>query len=194
MKRRELKRLRREQDEQPLRDALGLYRQLGIGQQVPGVTGASWLEDDEALCVDTIYEIGRFRSADVTYTKPGYFAFGSPAFVLGAALVNVAARSAAKSAAQRAAAAQWRFYGRHSCLLTTRRVLFNLDGRWEGDRISEVRDIQPHLAQHALDVFYGQEPIRLVGPAAPWQAVAMLYLKYGNAGLHHPGLQPLAQA
>jgi hypothetical protein len=192
-KRREVRRQQQQQATQPFQDALALYRWLGQGQPLSGPVVPGFDEGEELL-VNTIYQVGRFRSANVTYQTPGYVAFGSPMFVAGAAIGNLLASSATRRRAEREAAPQWRFYGPHACLLTTRRVSFHLEGRWEGARLSRVRDIQPYPAFQTLDMFYGNEPIRLVGPAAPWQAVAMLYLRHGVTGLHHPGLRPLAEA
>lgn len=191
-RKKEIRRLQKEHAEQVFRDAQRLYRHLGAGGQLRGATGDPRLADEEELILGGIYNIGRFRAADVSYAVPGYFAMGQPTFVLGAALGNFAARQAAHRSAAREAAPQWRFFGHHPCLLTGSRVLFFLDGRWEWEWIYALQDIYPDLAAHSLDIFYGNEPIRLVGPTAPWQAVAMLYLKYGSAGLQHPALQELS--
>lgn len=191
-RKKELRRQQNEHVEQVFRDAQRLYQHLVAGGQLSGAKGDPRLADGEELILGGIYNVGRFRSAHVSYTVPGYFAVGQPTFVFGAMLGNFAARQSAHRNAEREAAPQWRFYGLHPCLLTGSRVLFFLDGRWEWERISALDDIYPNLAAHSLDIFYGGEPIRLVGPTAPWQSVAMLYLKYGYAGLQHPALQGLS--
>ncbi|MEU6129239.1 hypothetical protein ABZ805_08715 [Saccharopolyspora sp. NPDC047091] len=189
---REIFRQQRAHAELVFRDAQRLYRYLGAGGQLGGVTGDPRLAPGEELIFEERYDVGRFRGADVQYTTPGYFAVGSPAFVLGAMLGNLADRYAARRSAEREAAPQWRFFGPLTCLLTKSSVLFWLDGRWEGDLIAALHDIRPNITFHFVDVCYGSEPIRLVGPTAPWLSVALLHLKYGVAGLHHPALRALA--
>lgn len=127
------RRIRKRCDSDPaLSSARSLAEYLGAGSPVVGRSDHSWLNSGEQMLIHTDFDVCRYRTAEVTYTTPGYFAIGRPAFVVAVALGHLASAAATRRRADREAAPQWRNYGPHASIFTTSRVLFHLGGRWEG--------------------------------------------------------------
>ncbi|MBA8827804.1 hypothetical protein FHX42_005211 [Saccharopolyspora lacisalsi] len=184
-------------------EALLLYSNLRNGQLLGGDKTLRWLQPGEVLCAQGWFDVGRFRSAHVSYSVPGYAAVGSPGFVAGAALTHAVSAAATRRQAARRAAPQWRYYGAHPHLLTNHRVCSFLDNRWEDLPLAAVEVVpdlgkktaKRHFGTGTVDLHprVGGEPLRLAGLGVFWWAVALRYLCHGRAGLDHPGLQRLAR-
>lgn len=185
-----------------LNDARDLAAGLRGGDVPIGIPhGYDGMRDGEVVLAHGPLAVGRFRSKYVEYNVPGFFAFGSPGFVLGATLGNAVARSNARRRAEREAAPQWRYFPPQHHILTNQRLLSCLDGQWEWIELphaSVALDLSiktgKQLGGFTVDVVpTNGEPLRLVAPWAAWWGVALLYLRFGIEGLNHPAVRQLTK-
>ncbi|MEO3808972.1 hypothetical protein ABGB17_08210 [Sphaerisporangium sp. B11E5] len=120
---------------------------------------------------------------DVTYSQ-SVVAFGGPVLFAAGLLASAVGNARARSNAARMAAEQWRFHGENQTILTNHRILAFAGGRWLTWAHQSVMELWAAPREFAVVlVFSGIDPLRLTGPAAPWFAVALAFILYGQGFL-----------
>ncbi|MFI6482446.1 hypothetical protein ACIBH1_31250 [Nonomuraea sp. NPDC050663] len=124
---------------------------------------------------------------DVEY-QTSTMAFGGPLMFTTGLLVSAAGNARRKRQAQAMAAAQWRYHGHNSTLLTNHRVLTFSGNRWVTWALDQVMEVWPSPREFTyVLVFNDADPLRLTGPAAPWFMVVTAHLTFGPRFLaEHP--------
>lgn len=128
-------------------------------------------------------EIGysRYCRTSAEYSELPLMVAGRPAVMFGALAVQGVINHRRKTAAQRRAAAQWRWHQSSAVIVTTERLMCStaqhgLLSFWFAD----VAEFYPDLAQWTLTLGFGStDPVRLSGPAAP---ALCLWSGYGVLG------------
>ncbi|WP_433796906.1 hypothetical protein [Actinoplanes sp. CA-252034] len=147
----------------------------------------------EPVYLDTVMGYARYYGMDVTF-QPGFtVAFGSPAFVAGAAIGNLVGNSVGRSRAAAMARAQWREQRSVRVLVTASTTWCCVDGRWLRFDHSVVMEYHLEDATCVL-TFPDTEPMMLTGPAAALHAVLFAYLRGGPHWQHQPFLHQIAVA
>jgi hypothetical protein len=124
-----------------------------------------------------------------------YGAVGSPLFVAASMLCHSLAARRATRAAQQAAAPQWRAIQATQAAITdcSVRVWHHDVGRWLRFDHAALSSFAPYPQARHLVLQYTDVPaVYLGGPWAAWAAVMIAYRVWGQTGLLHAGLRPLA--
>ncbi|HEY3504319.1 MAG TPA: hypothetical protein VGN37_16230 [Actinocatenispora sp.] len=176
--------------------ACELYDHLARGGELTELPpGAVRLAPDEAPYADGVLGYARYYGTSVTYQQNSTFLLGSAAFVAAGMAANAAANAHARNRAQAMAAAQWRDQANVRTLLTDQRLLCDYGGRWLNFWHNGVVEFHGDLSRWLFILRYQVgSPIMLHGPAAPWFAVCIARLVYGERGLRLPVLAPLVQS
>ena len=178
-------------------EAIGLFRRLTQGQdlishQPPGLM----LESGEGALGEVVAEYSRFSGMEVPYRQRTTFALGGPVFVAAALIGTAAGNAAARHAAGRLAAPQWRFEGFPRVILTNRRLLVHrlADYRWLSFWHRGLFEFGPELGTYSLYLGYPDcAPVMLRGPMVPWLSVALATCVYPRDQLAHlPFFSPFA--
>lgn len=135
----------------------------------------------------------RYYGQDVHYSTGGGFAYGPPAFVIGALAVTGIANSVARSNVRAAAAEQWREWQTGLVLVSNQRLVVNAGGQWLTFDFGAMTAIYPEVsAQTLVCQFESAAPLLLQGPHAPLAAIMTTFATYGRDGLaRHPSLLAL---
>ncbi|GAB3709644.1 hypothetical protein [Nocardiopsis nanhaiensis] len=152
------------------------------------------LQQGEVAHAEVSMQYSRYYGTNVTYQQSSGFYFGSPLFVATGLAAQAVGNASARSRAQAMAAAQWREHQGVQAYLTNQRVIACVQGhRWLSFWHRGIIQADPVLDHWSLvEIFEEGEPVRWQGPAAPWLAVAIIHLAYGDDHLrNHPGLAPL---
>jgi Domain of unknown function (DUF1707) len=170
-------------------EAIGLFRRLTQGQDLishkpPGLM----LESGEGALGEVVAEYSRFSGMEVPYRQRSTFALGGPVFVAAALIGTAASNATARRAAERQAAAQWRFEGFPRVILTNRRLLIHrpADYQWLSFWHRGLFEFGPELQAYSLYLGYpGCAPVMLRGPMVPWLSVALATCVYPRDQLAH---------
>lgn len=139
----------------------------------------------------------RMYGGDGSYTTTGLFAFGGPAFTIGALAANGYVNHRRKLAAQRAAAVQWREHQQVGIIGTSHRLLINTaQSGWLPFDYGAVTEYYPDLTAWSLTMGFGGEspPLRLIGPPVPAAAVLVSVALAPGRWHHDPRLAPLLRS
>ncbi|GAA4842617.1 hypothetical protein GCM10023221_20800 [Luteimicrobium xylanilyticum] len=149
--------------------------------------------DGEVFFCDVPAGYARFYGTDVTYTQTSGFFFGRPSFVLAGLAATAIGNAASRNAARRAAQKQWREHTICRLVVSNRRLLTQIGGRWLSFHYAGMTAIYPEPAGWALVCqFSDAEPLMLSGHHAPFAAVMTMFMTHGeDALLGHPALAPL---
>lgn len=176
--------------------ACELYEHLARGGELTELPpGAVRLAPDEAPYADGVLGYSRYYGTTVRYQQNSTFLLGSATFVAAGMAANAAANAHARNRAQAQAARQWRDQANVRALLTSQRLLCDYGGRWLNFWHNGVVEFHGDLSRWLFILRYEVgDPVMLHGPAAPYFAVCIARLVYGQRGLQLPLLAPLAQA
>ena len=147
----------------------------------------------EVFFCDVLAGYARYYGTTVTYPRSSGFFYGRPAFVLtglaATAIGNAATRARAKALAQE----QWREHGPCRLLVSNRRLLTHVRGRWLTFDYSTMTAVYPEPASGALVCqFEAAEPLLITGPHALFAAVMTVFRTHGETALRdHPALEAL---
>jgi hypothetical protein len=163
-------------------EAMGLFRRLAQGQELfshqpPGLM----LESGEGALGEVVAEYSRFSGMTVPYQQRTTLALGGPVFVTAALVGTAASNAAARRAAERQAAPQWRFEGFPRVILTNRRLLVHrpADYQWLSFWHRGLFEFGPQLRTYSLYLGYPDcAPVMLRGPMVPWLSVALAACVY----------------
>jgi hypothetical protein len=135
----------------------------------------------------------RYYGQDVQYSSGGGFAFGHPAFVVGAMAVSSTANSISRSNARAQAAQQWREWQIAHVLISNQRLVVNAAGQWMSFPYDAMTAVYPEVAAQTLVCqFSDTSPLLLQGPHTPIAAIMTTFATHGRDGLErHPSLLPL---
>ncbi|MFT7765567.1 hypothetical protein [Clavibacter tessellarius] len=164
------------------------------GEAPPAIT--VWdvvLEPGEVLLYDVQADYERYYGRDVTYTRSGGLFVGSPAFVLGGMAATMIGNASRRNAAEAEAAEQWRELQPVRLVISDRRLLCQVGGRWLAFWYAGMTAVYPEVREWALVCqFPDAEPLRLRGVDAPIAAVITVLGTQGIAAVRdHPSLQAL---
>lgn len=164
--------------------------------EVPARIGRPWElvpYPDEEFFLDVPAQYSRFYGQNVSYGQTSTFAFGHPAFVVGALAMTAVANGASRSSARRQAAEQWREHQEARVLVSNRRLICVADGRPLTFDFSAMVAVYPEVDQRTLVCqFDGAEPLMLHGMHVPPIAVITTMMALGpDAVAHHPSLTVL---
>lgn len=136
----------------------------------------------------------RFYGTNVSYTQTSGFFFGKPSFVLAGLAATAIGNASRRNAAYRAAQEQWREHQVCRLVVSNRRLLTQVGGRWLSFYYAGMTAIYPEPAGWALVCqFSDAEPLMLSGHHAPFAAVMTMFMTHGEGALlGHPALAPLA--
>lgn len=135
----------------------------------------------------------RYCGTPAQYSPLPLLIAGRPAVMVGALAAQGIVNHRRKAAAQRRAAARWRWHQTSTMIVTTDRLLCQTTphGRvslWFAD----CSELHPDLQQWTLTLaFDSTPPIRLTGPAAPAFSLWSSYGVLGDAWVNDPRLAPL---
>lgn len=137
------------------------------------------LDPGEWLYADAPLEYARFYGTTVHYTRRSTIAFGSIPFMIGAYTATAISNAAERSRARAMASPQWREAHTTRVVLTSRRVIANVQGRWLSFHHGDIAEFAPSPIRYALVLAYdGYEPLSLRGPLVPWVSVTLASLLY----------------
>ncbi|GAB3456556.1 hypothetical protein GCM10027570_38300 [Streptomonospora sediminis] len=177
------------------RQAVDLREALRDGFPLPSLPHPPVrLARGETAHAELVLDYSRYYAMDVTYQQSSGFYFGSPLFVAAGLAGDAIGNANRRARAEAMAAPQWRGFQRVVAYLTDRRVLALVDGTrwlsWDHDANMQVAPMLEHWS--VVQMFTQTEPLRWQGTAAPWLAVALVYLVYGEEHLEqHPDLRAL---
>ncbi len=175
-------------------EACRLRASLLRGERPPGIP--VWdvvAEPGEVFLYDVQADYERYYGQDVTYTRSSGFLVGSPAFVLGGMAVAALGNASRRSADEAQAAERWRELQPVRLVISDRRLLCQVGGRWLAFWYAGMTAVYPEVREWALVCkFPDVEPLRLRGVDAPIAAVITVLGTQGLDALRdHPSLQPL---
>lgn len=135
----------------------------------------------------------RYYGQDVHYSSGGGFAYGHPAFVIGAMAVSGIANGIARSNARAQAAEQWRDWQTAHVLVSNRRLVVNASGRWLSFDYGAITAVFPEVRELTLVCqFPDSSPLLLQGSHSPLAAIMTTFATHGRDGLaRHPSLLAL---
>lgn len=163
--------------------ARALFRRLSAGDPIQPGAKTIRLKPDERQYSDTGMEYARYRPHGVASTGDAVLA-GGPLY--GAAGIVAAGVTAAdipdpvtRQRIEATAAAQWGEVIPARVVLTDRRLVYQLYGRWSSFALNAIVDVLPNPVMRLVVLtFETMEPMRLRGPWAPWVGVALCKLVF----------------
>ncbi|QAY59389.1 hypothetical protein ET475_04870 [Microbacterium protaetiae] len=172
-----------------------LVRAELLAHRVPG-TIRQWdvvPYPDEVFFARLMLTYARYYGTDVAYRQTSTFAFGRPAFVVGALAVGAIANASARSRATAQASPQWRDWQPTAVYVSNRRIVVDVGGQWLSFDYSTIVAMYPEAGSWTLICqFPTAVPLLLSGDEAPIAAVFAVMQTYGAEALRdHPGLQAL---
>ncbi|GIF38819.1 hypothetical protein [Actinoplanes xinjiangensis] len=172
--------------------AVNAYAALSRGLPPQQVLAGGFVSP-EPVYLDTVMGYARYYGMNVTF-QPGFtVAFGSPAFVAGAAIGNLVGNSVGRSRAAAMARAQWREHRTTRVIVTATTTWCCVDGRWL--RFDHAAVMEYYLeGATCVMTFPDTEPLMLIGPPAAVHAVLFAYLRGGPGWQYQPFLHQLAAA
>jgi hypothetical protein len=140
----------------------------------------------------------RFNGQDVTYHTGGRFHLGSPVMVLAGMLAGAIADSAAASRARAQAAPRWREHQNSRVLLTTQRIMCEVNGQWmtfDFACVTSFRIDLTHDRSVLLEFGDSAAPLKLAGYSVPVIGTYLCWALHNRAeGFGaHPALAPLRE-
>ncbi|QXC46173.1 hypothetical protein [Rhodococcus qingshengii] len=151
------------------------------------------LGHNEFAILQTEAMYARLWGGDGTYFRNSTFAFGNPAFVVGALAASAIGNAARKRAAQRNAQVTWREHQHVSVIVTNHRFLCHTHSQgWLSFYFNAVSEFYPDLHGWTVNlVFENAVPLQLSGPSTPalslWSAIGILGPRWAD----DPRLAPL---
>ncbi|MCD5348446.1 hypothetical protein [Agromyces sp. S2-1-8] len=150
-------------------------------------------DPDEPFFFDVECDYQRFYGTTTSFWRSSGSFSGPPFFVLAGIAATAMANSSRESAAERAAATQWREHQRVRILVSNRRLLVHVNHQWLSFYHEAIAAYYPSVDQWCVVFeFASAEPMRLIGEGAPLIAVWTTLATHGRQGvLQHPGLERL---
>jgi hypothetical protein len=154
------------------------------------------LAPGERLNFDLQAGYARLYGGSGQYTHTTGMFWGSAGFMAAGYALTALSNSQARAAAARQAQVRWREHQHTRVLVTDRRLLCELGGRWLSFYYNCSHGFYPDLMQYGVVLdFRDTAPVALSGPSAPFLAVYIAYVLYEADGLRrHPALEPLRAA
>lgn len=176
--------------------ACQLYSHLHSGGSLPvPPPSALRLNPDETYHAEAMLGYARFYGMNVSAQQNSGFYFGSTTFVAAGMIGDAIGNAHARNKAAAMSAAQWREHSTVRAVLTDKRILCDVRGQWLSFWHNGVVELAADLTQYSFVLRYEVgEPMMLHGPGAPWYAVAVARIVYGERGLQLAPLAPIAQA
>lgn len=159
-----------------------------------GISGLI-LQPGEHANFQTAATYERLYGGDGTYYRSGFFAFGNPAFVLGAAAASIAVNARRGRAASERATVMWRERQESPVVATDRRLLIATAAHgWLSFWYSGIQEFYPEPTEWLLvAVWPDTAPVRLSGLAAPYLAAHIAAHIVPREWVSWPQLGPLVQ-
>jgi hypothetical protein len=135
----------------------------------------------------------RYYGTSSSYVHTTGVFLGSVPFVAAGYALTALGNHNRRRAALAASIPQWREFRVATSLVTSERIMCEVDGRWLSffPRRATAIDPDPTDWSVVLD-FADTEPLRLFGLSGPTMAVAIVWMVHGASGLaEHPGLETL---
>lgn len=174
--------------------ARGLLNQLAANGPPPALT--VWglvLDHDEQAHLEVTAAYSRYYGGDGSYVHVNGFFFGSAPFVVAGYALTALGNSSRRAAARNEAALRWREHQTAHVLLTNRRLVCNVAGRWLSFYYSAVTAVYPEPLNWSVVLdFADTQPLRLTGPGGLTSAIYAVWALHGSRGLReHPQLEAL---
>jgi hypothetical protein len=135
-----------------------------------------------------------FGLDSVGYTRSMFIAGGGVGMIGATAALSALGNANRKKQAAQQAAVQWRQFGMSPAVVTSRRMMACHQGRWLSWWHGQVRQVIPDLGGlNVVLLFDDERPTSFTGTFAPWLAVLLVKLIYGEvleAPDPRPGLSP----
>jgi hypothetical protein len=176
--------------------AAGLLRSHLIERHVPPAISVWEIVPDagELMFLDVPATYSRYYGTFAATTRTvGYF-FGNPTFVLSGIEATAIDEAAHRHASDVASRPSWREWQESRVVVTNKRILCQVAGRWVSFYFSSITAVYPEVAEWTLVCEFGDAdvPLLLTGPQAPIVAVMTVLATHGLDGLRdHPSLQRL---
>ncbi|MCK9897180.1 hypothetical protein [Frankia sp. AgB32] len=171
-----------------------LLGHLSTGQPMPELTfWGPLLQPDERAYLHLNAHYARHYGVGADYVHTTGFFLGSAPFVAFGYAMTALGNHSRRQAALVASVPRWREFAPASVIVTDRRLLCEVHGRWLSFYPSGAAAIYPDPADWSVVLaFDDTEPLRFSGLTGPALAVAVVWLAYGQRGLvEHPGLARL---
>ncbi|MFD6752284.1 hypothetical protein [Micromonospora gifhornensis] len=174
-------------------EAIHLYQQLAAGEPPPVVYSPDFIGSG-VVYLDAPFTYSRYYGTTVTYEQSSTFAYGRPAFVVGAVVGDLIGNSVARSRAASFAQPQWRDFAYARVILTPTTTWCCLGGLWLAFDHDVVMGYSVD-GMNALLTFPDVEPLRLGGPSVWCHAVMFAYARFGpDQWQMAPFLHPVREA
>jgi len=160
------------------RAMLQIVEIVGTSGSLPVVPPAIMLRPGEVqhggqFIVDCLVHCG----ADVEYAQ-GYAVSGGLLFTAVGMAIGEASLARGRREAYAYARPQWRRAGRMPLFLTNQRLLIMAEGQWKSYWLESLVSMDVRVEAYAVELYCESEnPLRLIGPWAPWIAVAIRALR-----------------
>ncbi len=151
------------------------------------------LERGETAHLDLLLGYARWSGGDASYIHVSGFYWGSAPFIIAGGLITAMGNASRRNAAQAEAMQRWREHRDARVIVTDRRILCEVDGRWLSFPYTAVIAFYPEPATWSVVLdFPDTAPLMLTGTAAPMLAIYAAARLHGRDALtSHPGLEPL---
>ena len=148
---------------------------------------------DEQFFFDVDEQYERFYGTAAEYTQRSGSYLGRPSFVMAGLAIDAISNAASRSAAMRAAAAQWREQQRSRILVSNQRIVVQANGQWLSFDYASMSACYPDPEHWCVAFeFFSAQPMRLVGRSAPIIAVWTVLATHGRHAIEqHPALTSL---
>ena len=151
---------------------------LLAGQEFQPVQAPIILGAGEAAYAASSAEVFQRTAETSSYQESSMFAFGPPAFMVGAFAANAMANGAARRRAEQQVAAQWRCCDSGNLFLTNQRLALQGSLSWSDWWFGALRSVSTN---HAALLMYldGCPPTAVRCPIPGWWYVALHWLSQG---------------
>ncbi|MEU2202109.1 hypothetical protein [Isoptericola sp. NPDC019482] len=174
--------------------ARALRRTLGARQVPPSIRVWDVVPyPEETFFCDTPIMYARYYGMDVEYSQTSGFFFGRPSFVLAGLAATAVGNASRRSAAARQAQEQWREHAQARLVISDKRLLVHVHGRWLSFDYGAMSAIYPEPGNWMVVCqFPDTAPLMLSGQYAPYASVMALFVTHGEVALReHPALAGL---
>ena len=126
------------------------------------------LKPGEGILAQTRIQYSRYYGMTVNYTKRSTLIFGNPLLMLGGVVGSSIGNSRARASAQAMAATQWREHQFTDLVVTDRRLLAHVGGRWLEFWFDCITAMYPYANEGVLVLDFGNDcvPLRIATPEA----------------------------
>lgn len=157
--------------------ASALQQTLEHREGLPRLGTPFHLAEGELAHVSTWANCSWYGPSDVVYEHRQCLAFGSLGLLGLTVAASVIGNRRRRAEADALAAPQWRIVGCLPVLLTSQRVMLQIDGAWTSLWLSDMLHVVPLPAEARLELVVEDcPPVSLGGPWVPYLCVALAYL------------------